>query len=547
MASTRCRKKRFRFGPVRPTRFEFDGEHANRLEFQLHLLEKPTWMEPRREPRKTMIQSMCVQDQECLDDDGRESKAAVRVLCVDLDGSLIASDLLHESFLGLMRTRPLDALQIPIWLLRGRAYLKRQLAERAAPDVRALPYHDDVVAYLRSQRDEGRRLVLATAADERLARGVAEHLGLFDNVIASDGKSNLKGQAKLRAIEAQYGRGGFDYIGNAWEDLPIWESAGAAVIVRPSQQLLAKVRSRRPNALVFARSGGTLVASLKMLRVHQWAKNLLLFVPLIAAHRLGDWRLILAVLVAFFAFSFGASAIYIVNDLIDLPSDRTHFRKRSRPLASGRIPISAGLATFPLLLGASIALAALLPLSFLGILLFYLATSTAYTFLFKKKLLIDVLCLAGLYTLRILAGGSAIGVEITTWLMAFSMFFFLSLAFVKRYTELDGLGREHRGFLSSRGYCKEDLELIRAVGPASGYMAVLVLCLYLNDPLTSALYHHPKVLWLLCPMVLYWITRVWFLAQRGQLHSDPIVFALTDWRSLATGVIGGGIVVAATI
>jgi 4-hydroxybenzoate polyprenyltransferase/phosphoserine phosphatase len=478
-----------------------------------------------------------------VDDDGMETGALARVLCVDLDGSLIASDLLYESFLGLLRTKPWDALRIPVWLLSGRAHLKRRLAERAVTDVGTLPYRDQVIDYLRQQRQQDRRLVLATAADERLARAVAEHLGLFDDVIASDGKSNLKGRAKLRAIEARYGKGGFDYIGNGWEDLPIWESAGEAVIVRSGQKLLRELRSRRPRALVFEPAGSGLVPWLRMLRVHQWAKNLLVFVPLIGSHRLREWPLLLATMVAFLAFSFGASAIYIVNDLIDLPSDRTHPHKRLRPLASGRIPIPVGLTTSLLLLGASIALGALLRSQFLGLLLLYLASSTCYTFLLKRKLLVDVLCLAGLYTLRILAGGAAIGVEITVWLMAFSIFLFLSLAFVKRYSELAETG----GDRSNRGYRSEDLDLIRVVGPACGCVAALVLCLYLNDPLSASLYHHPKRLWLLCPLVLYWITRLWFLAQRGQMHSDPVVFAITDWRSLAAGLIGGAIIIAASI
>ncbi len=284
-----------------------------------------------------------------------------------------------------------------------------------------------------------------------------------------------------------------------------------------------------------------------MLRIHQWAKNLLLFVPLIASHRVTEGVLFMALVVAFLAFSLGASAIYVINDLFDLTSDRLHFRKRYRPLASGRIPIPAGMASCALLFGASIALGMLLPLPFLGLLVLYLATSTAYTFVFKRKLMVDVLCLAGLYTLRILAGGAAVGVEISFWLLVFSMFLFLSLAFVKRYSELAALSREHGGYLSGRGYQQVDLEMIRSVGPASGYLAVLVLCLYLHDPASATLYRHPRVLWLLCPTVLYWITRIWFLAQRGQMHSDPVVFALTDARSLATGFLGAAIVVAATL
>jgi 4-hydroxybenzoate polyprenyltransferase/phosphoserine phosphatase len=478
--------------------------------------------------------------------DETETNAVHRVICVDLNGCLIASDLLYESLMCLLRTRTRDAVRIPVWLLKGRAHLERQLAERAAPNFATLPYRSDVVAYLRKLRDGSCRLVLATAADELLARPVAEHLGLFDDIIASDGKSSLKGRAKLLAIEARYGDCGFDYVGNSSEDLPIWESAREAVIVRPGKKLLKALHARQPPAHVFVRTEGGPATWLRMLRVHQWAKNLLVFVPLLAAHRLTALPLVLASLIAFAAFSLGASAVYVVNDLIDLTSDRVHARKRSRPLASGRIPIPVGMATLPLLVCAAIALGALLPLPFLGVLLVYLATSMAYTFILKRKLLVDVLCLAGLYTLRILGGGAAIGVEITPWLMAFSMFLFLSLAFVKRFAELAEPSRETIGYLPGRGYRQADLDMIRSVGPASGYIATLVLCLYVNDPSCASQYRNPKLLWLLCPLVLYWITRIWFLAQRGQMHSDPIVFALNDWRSVVVALVGAAIVVTAT-
>jgi 4-hydroxybenzoate polyprenyltransferase len=313
------------------------------------------------------------------------------------------------------------------------------------------------------------------------------------------------------------------------------------------RNLLDELQARRPKARADAQPDGALAAWLEMLRVHQWAKNLLLFVPLIAAHRLREWPLLVALLVAFFAFSFGASALYIINDVIDLPSDRLHFRKRLRPLASGRFSIATALGASAFLLCTSLAVSALLPLPFFAAMLVYLATSTAYTFFLKKKLIVDVLCLAGLYTLRILAGGAAIGLAISFWLLVFSMFLFLSLAFVKRYSELAVASRENGGQLVGRNYLPADLDMLRSVGPASGYLAVLVLCLYLNDPKSAVLYNHPKALWLLCPMVLYWITRIWFLAQRDQMHSDPMVFALTDTRSVVTGLAAAVIVAAAAL
>ncbi len=471
--------------------------------------------------------------------------ATDRVLCVDIDGSLIASDLILESLLVLMRSQPWAVAKLPVWLLKGRAHMKSQLARLATPDVATLPYRKAVLSYLHEQRDQNRRLVLASAADESLARAIADHLGLFDDVIASDGTSNLKGVAKLKAIEDQFGQGGFDYLGDSWADLPIWKAAGWAIVVQPNQRLLRAIKAHQPNPLVLEPATGGFRPWLKMLRVHQWAKNLLIFVPLIAAHLIGDLHLVFAAVMGFFAFSFGASSVYIVNDLMDLPADRLHPTKRRRPLASSRISIGVGLITFPILLLASLAIGASLPAEFLQLLILYLISSSAYTFYFKKKLLVDVLCLAGLYTLRILAGGAATGIEISRWLMAFSMFFFLSLAFVKRFSEILTSTGDRKERIAGRGYRAADLDIIRTGGVTAGFVAVLVLCLYLNDPSSVQLYRHSRRLWLLCPLILYWLLRIWFLADRDQMHADPMVFALTDLRSVLCGVICAAIVIAA--
>jgi 4-hydroxybenzoate polyprenyltransferase len=292
---------------------------------------------------------------------------------------------------------------------------------------------------------------------------------------------------------------------------------------------------------------GGLAAWPRMLRVHQWAKNLLVFVPLIAAHRAGEWRLLLSCLIAFCSVSLGASAVYILNDLHDLSADRLHPRKRFRPLAAGAISIPAGLATSGFLIAVALALAALLPAAFFVVLVLYFVITTTYTLVLKQSLMIDVICLAALYTQRIVAGGAATGIPLSFWLITFSMFLFLSLAFAKRYTEIAAMCAENSENLPGRGYQRADLDLIRSIGPSSGYIAVLVVCLFLNDPGTLALYHHPKRLWLLCPLILYWISRVWFLAQRGQMNSDPVIYALSDWRSIVTGVCAAAIGVSAML
>jgi 4-hydroxybenzoate polyprenyltransferase len=468
------------------------------------------------------------------------------VLCVDLDGSLLATDLLYESFLDLLRTRPWEVLRIPAWIARGKAHIKRQLAERASLNVADLPYNEGVVAFLRDQHAGGRRIVLTTAAEERLARAVAEHFGFFEEVLSSDGTTNLKGRQKLEAIERRYGRGGFDYLGDSPEDLPIWEASARNLIVGPTPRLVDRVQPLGKPMHVFERTRGEPWPYLRMLRVHQWLKNVLLIVPLITAHRLGEWSLLLAIALAFLAISAGASSIYILNDLMDLASDRLHPRKRHRPLASGAIPIPAGMVFAVVLIAAAMALACALPVQFLLLLLLYLATSLAYTFWLKRTMLLDVICLAGLYTLRVLAGGAATGIKVSPWLMAFSMFLFLSLALVKRFTELSSQIEQGRNTLPGRGYSAIDLDVIRSMGLASGCLSVLVIGLYLQDNTALGLYRHPQRLWFLCPVVLYWIMRVWFLAQRGHMHHDPVVFALRDRNSLVAALICLLILIAGT-
>ena len=476
-----------------------------------------------------------------------ESGKAGSVVCVDLDGSLLATDLLWETFARLLASRPWEIFLVFGWLTRGKANLKWQLARRTVIDPSLLPYHQDVVDYLKQRHAAGDRLILTTAADASLAQPIADYLGLFEEVHASDGTVNLKGRAKLDRIEARFGKANYAYVGNGPEDLPIWKSAREAIVVEPGPRLIRQVRALGIPVKIFERPGGTLSSWTRLVRVHQWAKNLLLFVPLMTSHLITNPSLLLLCLIAFLSFSFGASSIYLVNDLVDLPTDRTHPRKRRRPMASGVISIPAGMTASLLLIITSISLAVSISSLFLVDLLIYLITSLLYTFFLKRKMLVDVFCLAGLYTLRMLAGGAAIDIEISTWLMAFSMFLFLSLAFLKRYIEISERGGQGNSWLPGRGYQALDLDMIRSVGPASGYISVLVICLYLNDPQSMLLYRHPRWLWMLCPVMLYWITRVWLLAQRQQMHFDPVVFALRDAKSLAVGFIVVVIICAATL
>jgi 4-hydroxybenzoate polyprenyltransferase/phosphoserine phosphatase len=452
-------------------------------------------------------------------------------LYVDMDGTVLATDVLWEMLIVLLKTKPALLFRLPSWLLKGKAFFKQQLAAHIAINPAALPYHEPVVAFLDRERQEGRQIILATASDQQVAASVAGHLGLFSTVLASDGRVNLSGCAKLTAIVRHADGAAFDYIGNSWADLPIWERASHSILVQPSRRLQTEAAKTSKIGAVFCPRPRFLIVFTRMLRIHQWSKNVLLLVPLVLAHKATEPHRILAALLAFVAFSLASSGVYIVNDLIDLESDRHHPHKRSRPLAAGLVPIPVAIAIASFAIASSIGIAGtLLPRSFLGMLLLYVGTTTAYSFVLKRVAILDVVVLAGLYTIRILAGAVAVGVPDSPWFLAFSMFFFLSLAFVKRYAELrlaEGNGGG-KGFLAARGYQPGDLDLLRSIGAASGYVAVVVFALYINSPEVHTLYRQPFVLWLIGPILLYWVTRVWFLAHRGRMHGDPVVFALSD-------------------
>jgi 4-hydroxybenzoate polyprenyltransferase len=457
-------------------------------------------------------------------------------LCVDLDGSLIHSDLLLESFLLLIKQNPLFLFLVPLWLLGGKARLKAEIASRVQINGAALPYSEAFVGWLKQQKGDGREIWLCTASDQRMADAVAKHVGLFDGVLASDGQVNLSGDNKARELVKRFGERGFDYCGNHRVDLKVWKHARAAIVVNGNASLEASARACTQVEAVFQPPKSGLKVALKALRVHQWAKNALIFVPLAAAHRLGDSSTLVAGLVAFAAFSLCASSVYLLNDMLDLEADRQHPRKCKRPFAAGTLSLLFGLVAAPALLLVSLGLALLLPLKFLAVLGAYYVVTLAYSFGLKRLVMIDVLTLAGLYTVRIVAGAAATEIPLSFWLLLFAIFIFLSLAIVKRYAELHAMRKQGQLKASGRGYQVEDLALLQSLGGASGYISILVLALYVNSPDIAVLYKHPKVVWMLCPIMLYWVSRVWMQTHRGHMHDDPLVFALKDKVSLLTGV-----------
>jgi 4-hydroxybenzoate polyprenyltransferase/phosphoserine phosphatase len=463
-------------------------------------------------------------------------------LVVDLDGTLIRSDLLPEAALAFLRAHPLQVWKLPIWLFQGKAVLKENLARNTELDASVLPYRREILALIEEERKKGRAIVLATASHRSFAERVAAHLDCFDAVLATEGGLNLVGAKKRDALLARYGERGFDYAGDSSDDLPVWAVANRAYVVGASRHVesLAQKAGNVKYVPADARGGlDCLKLWFKALRWHQWMKNLLVFAPIFAAHRLGDVGALTQAALAFALFSLCASSVYLTNDLLDLSDDRHHPTKRGRPFAAGSLSLWQGIGAAPVLLFAAFAFALLCqPLAFTGVLAGYAILTLTYSLVLKRLMAFDVIALSILYSLRIFAGAAATGIPLSFWALLFSTFIFLSLALVKRHAEL---GRERdQGKVEKtrgRGYYPKDLEMISALGAAAGYLSVMVLALYIHDPGTVVFYRRPEIIWLACPLLLFWMTRVWLLTHRREMHDDPVVFALRDRVSRIVGLL----------
>ena len=462
--------------------------------------------------------------------DGHSSQAPAvngHPLVVDLDGTLTPTDTLVESVLALVKARPLMLLHLLWWLLRGRANFKLRVAAHHPLDVDTLPWREEFLAWVRQQRAGGRTVVLATAAHVSIAQRVSARLGLFDAVLATDAAHNLKGVAKLEAIRAHVGAD-FVYAGDSQADLPIWAAARGAVLVGASLRTSAQARRVCPVEAEFQRAPVGWRVWLKAIRAHQWLKNLLLFVPLFTSFNLGDPTRAGLALLAFVSFSLAASATYLMNDLWDLESDRQHPRKRFRPMASGAVPLHLALLAAAGLLALALVAGLLVSGTFTVMLLGYVALTTAYSWLLKGYVLLDVLTLALLYTYRVLAGGVAVGLAVTPWLLAFSVFTFLSLALVKRCAELVGLAEAGERGTRGRDYRVSDLAVLWPLGVGSSLCSVVVFGLYIGTAEARAVYGDTPLMWLLGVVLIYWTGRMWIKTSRGEMHDDPIVFAIKD-------------------
>jgi 4-hydroxybenzoate polyprenyltransferase len=449
-------------------------------------------------------------------------------LAIDLDGTLVKTDSLIESFLILFKCNPLYIFAMPVWLLRGLAHMKKQVARRVTMDVSSLPYHMGLLYYLRNQHQDHRRLVLTTGADENIARQVADYLHIFDRVLASDGESNLSGLRKRDLLVQEFGVGGFDYVGNSRKDLPVWHAARRALVVGSPGRLQYAFKHLPNVERTFECDKADWRVYLRSLRIYQWLKNVLIFVPLVAAHRFNEIALLASASLAFVSFGLCASSVYVLNDLLDLPDDRRHPTKRHRPFASGALPLAAGLWMIPLLLGLSIGIGLVLPHSFLIMVGIYYALTLSYSLGLKQVIVLDVIVLSMLFTMRMMAGSSAVAIWPSAWLLALSMFLFTSLALVKRYAELVTMRMQHGRNARARSYVVSDAELLSAMGVACGVVAVLVLVLYITSGAAQLYYGRHYAIWLACPVLLFWICYIWLIAHRGEMLDDPLVFALRD-------------------
>ncbi len=475
----------------------------------------------------------------------RPLSKALLPLCVELDDTLINTDSFLESLLLLLKRNPIFLFLIPVWAIRGFKYFQEQIAKRIQLDVSNIPYCQHVVAYLQEEAKQGRELILLAGWNLKIAQAVGNHLNCFSRIIArSDFQQRSQSQAQ-NSLEPQCDIPGFEYMANGKIDRQIANASQKLILVESLAHVGQDHKYSKSEQVLNHKKKHTFPTILKALRVHQWVKNILLFLPIATAHQFFNIDLLLQASLAFVAFSLCASGLYIFNDLLDLPADRRHPKKKFRPFASGALSIKAGLWLHPLLLCAAFSISLLtLPKLFSIILVSYALTTIFYSTYLKKVAILDVLVLAGFYTLRIIAGGAAVGVPISAWLLAFSVFFFLSLAFGKRYAELQLRKVDKFQGIERRAYLGADKEIVGTMGTISGYMSVLVLALYINSKEVFSIYQTPNYLWFICPLLLYWISRTWLLAHRGSLDDDPLIVALKDPNSY---VVGAGVAILAAL
>lgn len=458
-------------------------------------------------------------------------------IVTDLDGTLINTDILLESFLKLIKKNPLSIFKIIFWVFKGKSYLKDRIAKEVDIDVSILPYNLDLLNYLKSQKGS-RKLILASASNEKFVGKIAEFLGIFDHFIGSDENNNFSGHKKAQKLKALLGSDNYIYAGNSSDDLPIWNRCKNAIIVNLPRSIKNKLNQNSIDiSSELSKEKTNFITLIECLRIYQWTKNLLIFVPLLFAQQFVDSNIFFNSLIAFIVFGMCASSIYILNDLLDIEDDRRHRTKKNRPIPSGKISLVHSLFLVPILLVISFYISTrFLPTEFNIILLAYLFMTVTYSFYLKSKILIDVLILACLYTLRIMAGTAAINESYSFWLITFSIFVFFSLALIKRCSELLLAKQANSLTISFRDYQPNDIDLLLPLGASSGLISVLILALFIDSDQIAQKYTSPELLWFLIPITIYWLTRAWMITHRGKMDDDPIVFAIKDKTSICVGI-----------
>ncbi|MEO5806175.1 UbiA family prenyltransferase [Devosia sp.] len=468
------------------------------------------------------------------------AQAHLPPLVLDVDDALIRTDLLHETAVAYVKANPLRALNLVKWLLSGKAVLKRKLGELIPLNVDSLPVNDELVAFAQLAHAEGRQVGIATAADELLAHRIAKRFDFVSFIVASDGIENMKGARKAQALVERF-PDGFAYAADSRSDLEVWPHATSIVLAGASARTVGKAKLLgKPIEAEFTRAKLGLRGWAKALRVHQWAKNALVFVPLILSGMASHPMAVLQAGLAFAAMSLMASGTYLLNDLFDLADDRTHWTKRNRPLASGALRIKHGVPAAIVLIAASLGVAVTLGLPSFSLLMVYMATTLGYSFYIKRQPIVDVFTLASLFTLRLGIGITAVSAVPSPWLLVFSMFLFTSLSFAKRQTEIQKSVAKGRLAVSGRGYLGTDAGMVTAMGVATAMAAITIMVLYImNDVYNAAFYHHPIMLWVFPAALFMWVSRIWLLCHREQLNDDPVAFAIRDRISIALGGLMG--------
>ena len=469
----------------------------------------------------------------------RRTRDEVEVpLVVDVDGSLISGDLLIEGAARLLTASPLNLFALPLWsvaaIARGRAAIKRKIAQAAPLPPETLALNPVVTREIAAAKTAGREVWLASAADELVVAPLVETVGAA-GYFASDGLTNLVGQKKAAVLVERFGKGGFDYMGNERRDLAVWQQARHAIGVNLSASLERQLRSLDAGARFLGGLGGRPLDYLRALRPHQWIKNVLVFAPLIAAQETRPESYLVTTSL-FIALSACASGTYLLNDLLDLPYDRQHETKRHRPMAAGRVPLLPAIGIGMALAAGGLAMAFWLSATTGLYVLLYLIGTVVYSLALKRKTFIDVVVLAMLYTVRVIAGGEAVSITLSPWFLGFSILVFLFLAIVKRQGELYALRESSEERASGRAYSVEDVTAMSALSAASSIASVVILMLYIQSPEVSGSHTRPELLWLICLLLVYWMGRMTLLVNRGVVDEDPIVFAMRDRTSWLTGV-----------